>query len=111
MGATYNFMVKRDIPPEAMQALADGFVAAVNSDGFQELLKAKFFQPDIKIGEEADREGALMEAVTVEIFNKFKDQIGADVKTAEELGLPKPEDFDAWWPPEGYTPPPIKSGA
>jgi hypothetical protein len=29
------------------------------------------------------------------------------VKTAEQLGLPKPEDFDGWWPPEGYMPPPI----
>ncbi|MEM9030808.1 MAG: tripartite tricarboxylate transporter substrate binding protein, partial [Pseudomonadota bacterium] len=44
VGATYNFMVKRDIPADAMQALADGFVAAVNSPGFQELLKSKFFQ-------------------------------------------------------------------
>ena len=48
-----------------------------------------------------------MESVTVDIFNKFQDQIGAEVKTAEELGLPSPDDFDSWWPPEGYEPPPI----
>ena len=49
-----------------------------------------------------------MEAITVEIFNKFQDQIGAKVKSADELGLPSPAEFDTWWPPEGYTPPPIK---
>ncbi len=108
VGATYNFMVKRDIPADVMQELADAFKAAANSDGFRALLDAKFFQADVKIGEEADREGALMESITVDIFNRFQDQIGAEVKTAEELGLPTPEDFDSWWPPEGYQPPPIK---
>lgn len=111
VGATYNFMVKRDLPPEVLQEIADAFVAAANSDGFQELLASKFFIRDTKIGEEADREGALMEAITAETFNKFQDQIGAKVKTAEELGLPAPADFDAWWPPQGYVPPPIKSNS
>ena len=108
VGATYNFMVPRTLPPEVMQALADGFKAAASSDSFMEMMKSKHFQSDIKIGEAADREGALMESITVDIFNRFQDQIGAEVKTAEELGLPKPEDFDAWWPPKGYKPPPIK---
>ena len=111
VGATYNFMVKRDLPPEVLQEIADAFVAAANSDGFQQLLNDKFFIPDVKIGEEADREGALMEAITTEIFNKFSDQIGAEVKTAAELGLPAPADFDTWWPPEGYVAPPISSGS
>lgn len=108
VGATYNFLVPRDVPADILQEIADGFHAACNSDGFKALMKQKFFQLDVKIGEAADREGALMETITVDIFNRFQDQIGAKVKTAEELGLPKPEDFDKWWPPEGYTPPPIK---
>ncbi len=107
VGATYNFMVKRDLPPDVMQLLADGFRAAAGSEAFKALMDQKFFQLDIKVGEEADREGALMETVTVDIFNRFQDQIGAEVKTAEALGLPTPEDFDSWWPPEGYKPPPI----
>jgi tripartite-type tricarboxylate transporter receptor subunit TctC len=108
VGATYNFMARRDIPIEILQELTDGFRAAANSDGFKQLMEEKYYQLDVRVGEEADREGALMEAVTVDIFNKNKDAIGAEVKTAEELGLPKPEDFDAWWPPQGYTPAPIK---
>jgi len=107
VGATYNFMMRRDLPPEVLQELADGFRAAANSDSFKALMKAKFFQLDVKVGEAADREGALMEAITVDIFNKFQAQIGAEVKTAAELGLPKPEDFESWWPPKGYTPAPF----
>lgn len=107
VGATYNFMARRDLPPEILQELADGFRAAANSEGFRELMERQFFYLDVKVGEAADREGALMEAVTVDIFNKNKDAIGAEVKTAAELGLPAPEDFESWWPPEGYTPPPI----
>lgn len=108
VGATYNFMMRRDLPPEILQELADAFRAAANSDGFKELMDSKFFQLDVKVGEEADREGALMETVTTDIFNRFQDQIGADVKTAAELGLPDPDGFEAWWPPEGYTPAPFK---
>ena len=108
VGATYNFMMRRDLPPEILQELADGFRAAANSDGFKEIINSKFFQLDVKVGEEADREGALMETITVDIFNRFSDQIGAEVKTAAELGLPSPDEFETWWPPEGYTPAPIK---
>ncbi len=108
-GSTYNFMVKRDTPPEILQEISDAFVEAASSEGFLELLASKYYQADIKIGEEADREGALMEALTADIFNKNADQIGAEVRSAEELGLPAPADFDSWWPPQGYVPPPIKS--
>lgn len=108
VGATYNFMMRRDLPPEVLQSLADGFREAANSEGFKALMDSKFFQLDVKIGEEADREGALMETVTTDIFNRFQDQIGAEVKTAAELGLPSPDGFEEWWPPQGYTPAPIK---
>ncbi|MDO6585195.1 tripartite tricarboxylate transporter substrate binding protein [Salipiger sp. 1_MG-2023] len=107
VGATYNFMVPRALPPEVLQQLVDAFRAAATSDGFKEMMAQNFFQPGLLVGEEADRQGALMEAMTADIFNKNKDAIGADIRTAEELGLPAPEDFDSWWPPQGYVAPPI----
>lgn len=107
LGTQYNFIVQRDIPDDVLQTLAAAFLTAANSAGYQEMLKSKFFVPNVKIGEPADREAAYVEAVTVQTFNKYADQIGAEVKTAEELGLPAPADFDAFWPPEGYVPPPI----
>ena len=104
VGATYNFMVKRDLPPEVLQEIADAFVAAANSDGFQEMLASKFFISDVKIGEEADREGA---SDGVDHDRDLQQVPGSDRRRSEngrELGLPAPGDFDSWWPPEGYTP-------
>ncbi len=107
VGATYNFMVPRNLPADVLQQLTDAFRAAATSEGFTEMMAQKFFQPGLLVGEEADRQGALMETITADIFNKNQEAIGAEVRTAAELGLPAPEDFDTWWPPQGYTPPPI----
>ncbi len=104
VGGTYNFIMRRDTPTDVLTMVQEAFVAAAKSDGFQEMVKKKFFQTDIRIGEAADKRAAQLETITVDTFNKFADQIGAKVKTAEELGLPKPADFETWWPPEGYKP-------
>lgn len=104
VGGTYNFIMKRDTPVEVLEMVQDAFVAAANSESFQEMVKQKFFLLDIVTGEKADRRAAQQEVVTVDIFNKFSDQIGAEVKSADDLGLPKPADFDAWWPPKDYKP-------
>jgi tripartite-type tricarboxylate transporter receptor subunit TctC len=104
VGGTYNFIMKRDTPTDVLEMVKEAFVAAASSDSFKEMVEQKFFQLDIVTGEKADRRAAQLETVTVDTFNKFADQIGAKVKSAEELGLPKPADFDSWWPPEGYKP-------
>jgi tripartite-type tricarboxylate transporter receptor subunit TctC len=104
IGSDYNLIMRRDTPVEILGQVEEAFVAAVNSDAFQEIAKRQFFQTDIRTGEAADRRTAQREAVTVAIFNEHADQIGAPVKSAEELGLPAPENFDSWWPPEGYEP-------
>ena len=104
IGGTYNFIMRRDTPVEVLQAVQQAFVEAANSDGFQEMVNSKFFQTDIRTGEAADKRAAQLEVVTVDTFNKFADQIGAEVKSAADLGLPSPADFDSWWPPQGYKP-------
>lgn len=104
MGPTYNLIVRRDTPGEVLKEIQDAFVEAAETDEFREFLASNHFQHDVRIGEEADREAASMETVTVDLFNRYSDQIGADVLPAEELGLPKPEEFADWWPPEGYEP-------
>ncbi len=104
MGATYNMIVRRDTPADVLREIQGAFVEAANSAEFREFLEARFFQPDVKVGEEADREAARMEVVTVDLFNRFADQIGSEVHSAEELGMPDPDGFDAWWPAPGYRP-------
>ncbi|HMB48696.1 MAG TPA: tripartite tricarboxylate transporter substrate binding protein [Afifellaceae bacterium] len=104
VGGTYIFIMKRDTPIDILETVQEAFIAAANSDSFKEMVKQKFFLLDIVTGEKADRRAAQQETVTVDIFNKFSDQIGAKVKTAEELGLPAPADFESWWPPKDYKP-------
>ena len=109
LGTQYNLIMRRDVPDEVLQEIAAAFVEAANSQGYTDMLKSKYFIANVQVGEAADREAAYVEAVTVQTFNKYADQIGAPVKSAEELGLPAPEDFEAWWPPEDYVAPPIDS--
>lgn len=104
IGGTYNFIMKRDTDPAILKEVEEAFVAAANSDGFRAMVESKFFQLDVQTGEQADRTAAKLEVITVDTFNKFSDQIGAEVKSAIDLGLPSPADFDSWWPPAGYSP-------
>lgn len=104
IGGTYNFIIRRDTPLDIQKQVEAAFVEAANSAGFKEMIKKKFFQLDIRTGEEADKTAAKLETITVDTFNKFSDQIGADVKSAADLDLPTPADFESWWPPKGYSP-------
>jgi len=95
----YNLALRRSVPKEIKAKVEKAFVAAVNSPTFAAIAKKKFFEIDIRTGEAADRRAAQVEAVTAATFEKL------GVKgshPASELGLPKPADFDGWWPPKGY---------
>ncbi|MDA0706379.1 MAG: tripartite tricarboxylate transporter substrate binding protein [Proteobacteria bacterium] len=104
MGATYNMMVRRDTPREILREIQGAFIDAANSDELRTFLTDRYFQPDVKVGAEADREAARMEVVTVDLFNAYSDQLGSEVIPAANLGLPAPKNFDTWWPPKGYRP-------
>jgi tripartite-type tricarboxylate transporter receptor subunit TctC len=104
IGATYNVGVKRDTPVEILEKIEKAFVAAANSDSFKALMTKKFYTLNIATGAEADRRAAMLETMTAATFFNTQDQIGKQVKSPDELGLPTPNDFDAWWPPEGYQP-------
>ena len=104
LGAEYNFIIKRDTPIEVLREISAAFEEAVKSDAFREIAEKQFFEIEFLTGEPAARKAARLETMTVDVFNKYSDQIGAEVKSAEELGLPEPANFDEWWPPEGYEP-------
>jgi len=65
-------------------------------------LKKKFFFKALAVGDEADKLAALRESVTAWLLWDLKVQ-GVKVNPAD-LGIPRPEKFDAWWPPKGYKP-------
>jgi hypothetical protein len=64
------------------------------------MMTERFMQPVVLTGEAIDKKAARLETARAALFA----ELGLAEKTAEELGLPKPSDFDSWWPPEGYQP-------
>ncbi len=98
---TYNLGVRRDTPPEIIRQIEEAFVTAARSEAFQEIVARRHFVSEIITGAAADRRAAELEAMSAATFERL-DIPGA--RTAEELGLPAPAEFDNWWPPENYVP-------
>ena len=101
-GGYYSLGVKRDTPTPILEKIADAFVKACNSPPFEAVVERKFFIKDILIGEAADRAAALAESTTSWLMWDLKIE-GVQVNPAD-LGIPRPENFDKWWPPKGYKP-------
>jgi tripartite-type tricarboxylate transporter receptor subunit TctC len=99
-GADYNFAVRRETPPVILQTIAAALAQAVESESFKNMMTERFMQPVVLTGEAIDKKAARLETARAALFA----ELGLAEKTAEELGLPKPSDFDSWWPPEGYQP-------
>jgi hypothetical protein len=97
-------MMRRTVPAEIQREVTEAFVTAIKSDAFKQIAERQFFEIEIVTGEAADKKAAQLETLTVDVFNRYKDHVGAAVKTAKELGLPEPKDFHTWWPPQGYKP-------
>ncbi len=104
LGGIYNLALKRDTPVDILKQIAVAWEKAFQSDAWNAVAKQKFFQTDVRIGEAADRRAAQVECLTADTFTRVQDHIGKPVRGTEELGLPEPNEFDAWWPPKGYTP-------
>ncbi len=101
---TYNLGIRRDTPYEIIRQVEAAFSAAVRSNAFQEMVLRRHFVADLMVGDEADRRAAELETISAATFERLSIP-GA--RTAPELGLPTPENFDEWWPPPEYEPLPI----
>jgi tripartite-type tricarboxylate transporter receptor subunit TctC len=104
VGSTYNLMMRRSVPVEIQNEITDAFKKAATSADFKAMAAKKYFELQLLTGEAADKRAAQLETITAFLFNKYREQIGGKVKTAKELGLPAPDDFEKWWPPKGYKP-------
>jgi hypothetical protein len=72
----------------------------VKSPGFQKMLADRFMQENFLTGPALDKRIAMMETQRAHLFQ----ELGLAKKTPQELGLPAPDKFDSWWPPQGYQP-------
>jgi len=104
VGGNYNIALLRSTPVEILKEVEKAFTAAVKSQAFAEVAKRQYFDIDIRSGEAADRRAAQLETLTAATFAELKDSIGKQPRTAAELGLPSPDQFEKWWPPKGYKP-------
>jgi len=101
---TYDIGIRRDTPIEIVRELQRAFLAAADSQHVRDVFEQRNFVIDVLVGEQADRRAAQLEVISADTFETLNIP-GA--RTADELDLPKPEDFDTWWPPEGYEPLPL----
>ncbi len=98
---TYDLGVRRDTPIEIIRGIEAAFVAGVHSEAFSAMVEQQRLFVDVIVGEAADRRAAELETITATMFQ----ELGIPgAKSAAELGLPHADDFDEWWPPEGYEP-------
>ena len=98
----YAVGIKRDTDPEIIRTVHDAVKKAVDDPAFVEVLENRVLFPEFKSGADVDREAALFESISSWLFWDL--QMDSAKKNPAELGIPKPDDFAAWWPPEDYTP-------
>ncbi len=103
----YNLAIRRDTPPEIIQQVEAAFAAAAQSDAFRTQVAERHFAVDLLLGPAADRRAAEVETMSANVFEAL---MIPGARTADELGLPQPAEFDEWWPPPDYRVLPIHDG-
>jgi len=97
----YALAVQREAPQEVHDVLRAAVAEAVKDEGFRSVLANRVMFPEFLTGEEADREAALFESVTSWLY--YDNDMEGIQNTPKELGIPRPQDFAEFWPPEGYS--------
>ncbi len=95
----YNLGIRRDTPIDIIIKLQEAFIGAVNSENFKNILSSRNFSLDLVLGDEADRRAAELEVISASTFERLAIP---EARSAISLGLPSPENFSSWWPPDGY---------
>lgn len=98
----YMIAMRRDAPREIVSAVRDAVQDAVRDPSFVEILNNRVMFPEFKAVEEADREAALFESVTSWLY--YDNKLEGLKKSPADIGIPRPEDFAKYWPPQGYKP-------
>jgi tripartite-type tricarboxylate transporter receptor subunit TctC len=96
----YEVAIKRDVPKEVLEALQNAVRSAVQDPDFVATLRNRVMFPEFKSGEEADKEAALFESVTSWLY--VDNGMQGLKKNPKDVGIPRPEEFEKWWPPKDY---------
>lgn len=99
--AVFCIGIRRNAEPEIIRTLSDALKQAVSDEGFNSVLGKKMIFPEFMTGSDADRDAARMESITSWLYHDIK-MAGAK-HNPKELGIPRPEDFNSYWPPRDYS--------
>ena len=99
-GAVYNIALRRETPQPILRTVETAIAKAVASDSLKKALSQRFIQPEFVSGAEIDKKAAQLETTRASLFK----QLGLSQRSAEQLGLPEPDNFQQWWPPKDYRP-------
>lgn len=97
-GGGTTFALKRDTDPDALKSTEKAVVDSFGNDEMRKIMNQQFLTPALRTGGEADKEAAYEESVTAWIMK----DLGLAEKDPGDLNIPQPEEFDQFWPPEGY---------
>lgn len=99
-GGSIMLGVKRDTPLDVLKKIHNAYLKAAEEPRFEDTLKKKVITKTILSPFEADRMAAFNESTTSWTFK----EIGIAKIDPAELGIPRLEEFDKWWPPKDYEP-------
>jgi len=100
IGGFTTVAMRRGTPVEILQKVNEAMKKGKQDPKFREIMEKKVLIPVDIPPLEADRVSALSESVTAWTFK----ELGIAKADPAKLGIPKPEEFDKWWPPKGYKP-------
>lgn len=98
----YGLAVRRDTDPATLRVLSDAVEVTVADESFAAILNQRVMFPDFLTGAAADREAAQFESITSWLYHEI--EMEGMQHSPADLGIPRPEDFAAYWPPAGYKP-------
>jgi tripartite-type tricarboxylate transporter receptor subunit TctC len=98
---SYNLGVRRDTPIDIIRKIEEAFLLAINTESFKNVLRVRNFIDISLMGDMADRRAAELEVISATNFAELEIP---EARSPEDLGLPTPEKFIEWWPPDTYKP-------
>ncbi|MDP1991323.1 MAG: tripartite tricarboxylate transporter substrate binding protein [Syntrophales bacterium] len=99
-GGDITMALRRDTPLEILKAVQQAYVTAYESPKYDAVLKQNVGYKVVLTPTESDKMAAFKECVTAWTFK----DLGIAKNDPAELGIPKPEEFEKWWPPKDYQP-------
>ena len=99
-GGDITMALRRDTPLDILKAVQQAYVKAYESPKYDAVLQQNVGYKVVLTPTESDKMSAFKECVTAWTFK----DLGIAKNDPTELGIPKPEEFEKWWPPKDYQP-------